>query len=264
MSRPIRHGIHAHIGVPDRRGRDCPRIGAARRSRYPWRIGSVSVIGIAGSPVDAVRGRPRESDRFPHADRKGRGAVRGEQGGHRRPTTSFCCILHNSTNVCADIRSIRRGRGHGIPRGIREGGIDRGLGKDRRQALCVCSQERYPEKQDKEDTAEKVFGFNMPHGYLTGISLLAPNSPILYTPQGIPVLILSLAGSRGSGRGPVCPIASPEPARPRPFHPVLSDTSPHLEDSGSFFTGAIRLSYPDGSGSSAIRPSILANRRRVR
>jgi hypothetical protein len=98
----------------------------------------------------------------------------------------------------------------------------------------------------------------------TKISFLAPNSRILQHLQGIPVPIFSLAGSSGSAQSPVCPIASPEPAGPRPSHAVLSATSPHLEGFESFFTGTLSLSYPEVSGSPSILPSILANSRLVR
>jgi hypothetical protein len=48
--------------------------------------------------------------------------------------------------------------------------------------------------------------------YLTGISILVPKSPTLYTPRGVPSHYFSLAGSRSSGQGSVYPIASPETA----------------------------------------------------
>jgi len=44
------------------------------------------------------------------------------------------------------------------------------------------------------------------------ISILAPNSLTQYTHRGIPTHFFSLAGSRDSGQGPVCPNASPEAA----------------------------------------------------
>jgi hypothetical protein len=50
------------------------------------------------------------------------------------------------------------------------------------------------------------------HIISTRISVSAPNSLTQYTHRGIPAHFLSLAGSRGSGQGPVSPNASPEAA----------------------------------------------------
>src|ERR1019366_1463167 len=101
------------------------------------------------------------------------------------------------------------------------------------------------------------------HFSLARISVLAPNSPTLYTLSGIPAHHYFLWPGPGRGTGPVCPNASP--ATVDHGLPIrLCQTPLPLLLTLDRFPGSPRHGYPAGSDSPAIRRSILLNKRFVR
>ena len=95
---------------------------------------------------------------------------------------------------------------------------------------------------------------------LTGISFLPLRQLQVYSP--LPQSSTS-DSPRWSPRLPATLFGSPKPSARLP-EPAFSDTSPFLGNNRCRFLVCHSLSYPDGSGSPSIRPSILANSRRVR
>ena len=110
---------------------------------------------------------------------------------------------------------------------------------------------------------EGLKGPVLPIAVSTGISFLAPNSHILYAAGWIPAHYFSFGGSKNSTQRPLCANSSPETADcGLPIRYCQTPLRPWWLQID--FPAATTLAIPTEATAPFIRPSMLANSRRVR